>query len=86
MEDEKYQLDNWNRKDIYPKDKKLSIAQLVIETILTLRCNLITKRIEQLKEDISEPNQESKVVLQEIMQYQELLGNLSKRLNRVVVV
>ncbi len=86
MEDEKYQLDNWNRKDIYPKEKNVSIAQLVIETILTLRCNLITKRIEQLKEEISESNLESKPVLQEIMQYQELLGNLSKRLNRVVVV
>lgn len=86
MEEEKYQLDNWNRKDIYPKEKKGSIAQLVIETILTLRCNLINKRIEKLKETIQDPSMEHRSVLEEIMQYQELLGNLSKRLNRVVVV
>jgi len=35
MEEEKYTLHNWERKDIYPKDKGNGVAQLVSETILT---------------------------------------------------
>ena len=40
MEEERYTLHDWERKDIYPKDKERGVAQLVGETILTLRCNL----------------------------------------------
>src|SRR5690606_29094600 len=47
MEEERYQLHNWESKDIYPKGKELGVAQLVGETILTLRCNLIKSRIEK---------------------------------------
>ena len=50
MEEEKYQLHQWERKDIYPKPKENSIAQLVSETILSLRCYLIKKRIEALQQ------------------------------------
>ena len=51
MEEEKYTLHNWESKDIYPKEKGTSVAQLVSETILTLRCYLIKKRIDTLQQD-----------------------------------
>ena len=41
MEEERYALHNWERKDIYPKKKEIGVSQLVSETILTLRCFLI---------------------------------------------
>ena len=34
MDDDRYALDDWNRMNIFPKEKKMSIAQLVSETIL----------------------------------------------------
>ena len=43
MEEERYALHNWERKDIYPKKKEIGVSQLVSETILTLRCFLIKK-------------------------------------------
>jgi len=49
MEEEQYTLHDWERKDIYPKEKQSGVAQLVGETILTLRCNLIKNRIQKLQ-------------------------------------
>jgi len=86
MEDEKYLLNNWESKNIFPKEKEKSVAQLTTETILTLRCNLINKRIEELKQQTKEEEANIKWLLEEIMDFQKLLTNLSKRLNRVLVV
>jgi len=86
MEDEKYLLNNWESKNIFPKEKTHSIAQLTTETILTLRCNLITKRIEELRQQLKEGATDPRELLEEIMDFQKLLSNLSKRLNRVLVV
>ena len=86
MEDEKYLLNNWESKNIFPKEKTHSIAQLTVETILTLRCNLITKRIEELRQQLKEGATDPRELLEEIMDFQKLLSNLSKRLNRVLVV
>ena len=86
MEDEKYLLNNWESKNIFPKEKTQSIAQLTVETILTLRCNLITKRIEELRQQLKEGATDPRELLEEIMDFQKLLSNLSKRLNRVLVV
>ena len=85
MEDEKYLLNNWESKNIFPKEKNHGIAQLTTETILTLRCNLIKKRIEELKEKTKDNEEDIKNLLEEIMDFQKLLTNLSKRLNRVLV-
>ncbi|MGB5500616.1 MAG: DNA primase, partial [Maribacter sp.] len=54
MEEEKYMLHNWESKDIYPKDKKIGVSQLVSETILTLRCYLIKRRMETLQNSTEE--------------------------------
>ena len=84
MEEEKYALHNWERKDIYPKEKKTGIAQLVSETILTLRCFLIKKRIEVLQQGTQEVNEDNREILEEIMNYLQLNKLLSEKLNRVL--
>ena len=84
MEEEKYVLHNWERKDIFPKDKSSVIAQLVSETILTLRCYLIKKRMESLQKKTMEGKEDNKEVLEEIMNYIHLNKLLNTKLNRVL--
>ncbi len=84
MEEERYSLHNWERKDIYPKQKEASVAQLVSETILTLRCFLIKKRIEALRKDTEESVADHREILEEIMNYLQLNKLLNTKLNRVL--
>ncbi|WP_026808468.1 DNA primase [Arenibacter latericius] len=83
MEEEKYTLHQWGRKDIYPKDKEVGVSQLVSETILTLRCYLIKKRIGALQKNTLDSASASADVLEEIMNYIQLNVLLNKKLNRV---
>ncbi len=84
MEEEKYVLHKWESKDIYPKDKKHGVAQLVSETILTLRCYLIKKRMERLQKNTEDVEEDHKETLEEIMNYIQLNKLLNKKLNRVL--
>ncbi|MCW5516072.1 DNA primase [Muriicola sp. Z0-33] len=84
MEDEKYALHNWESKDIYPKEKEAGISQLVSETILTLRCYLIKKRINSLQESTEDSGDDHRQILEEIMNYLQLNTLLNKKLNRVL--
>jgi DNA primase len=84
MEEEKYRLHDWERKDIYPKDKSNSIAQLVSETILTLRCYLIKKRITSLQKDTEATTSDNREILEEIVNYLQLNKLLNNKLNRVL--
>ncbi|WP_420321737.1 DNA primase [Flagellimonas sp.] len=84
MEEEKYTLDDWTRKDIYPKGKQLGVAQLVGETILTLRCNLIKNRILKLQKSTEDSNGDNSEVLEEIVNYLQLNKLLNAKLNRVL--
>ena len=84
MEEEKYRLHDWERKDIYPKDKSNSIAQLVSETILTLRCYLIQKRITSLQKDTEATTSDNREILEEIVNYLQLNKLLNNKLNRVL--
>lgn len=84
MEEEKYELHNWERKDIFPKAKEAGIAQLVSETILTLRCFLIKKRMQALQNDTRENTEDHRETLEEIMNYLNLNKLLNKKLNRVL--
>jgi len=86
MEEEKYTLHNWERKDIYPKNKITGIAQLVSETILTLRCFLIKKRMLTLQAKTEDGNGEDdhRETLEEIMNYLNLNKLLNQKLNRVL--
>ncbi|WP_190811282.1 DNA primase [Flagellimonas sp. S3867] len=84
MEEEKYALDDWTRKDIYPKEKQQGVAQLVGETILTLRCNLIKNRILKLQKSTEDNNGDNSEVLEEIVNYLQLNKLLNAKLNRVL--
>ncbi|WP_437398911.1 DNA primase [Flagellimonas lutimaris] len=83
MEEEQYVLHDWERRDIYPKEKKTGVAQLVGETILTLRCNLIKNRIDKLQQR-TQDSQDNTEVLEEIVNYLQLNKLLNAKLNRVL--
>ncbi len=85
MEEERYLLHNWERKEIYVKEKEQTIAQVVSETILSLRRHLVSQKINELSETIrQDENLEKEMVLQEIMDYISLKKVLSSQLNRVL--
>ena len=85
MEDERYALDNWQRMNIYPKDKKDSVAQLVSETILSLRCFLIEQKVfEFQQETLRNKSDVNRNVLEEVKDYSALKMLLSRKLNRVL--
>ncbi|MCB0373088.1 MAG: DNA primase [Muricauda sp.] len=84
MEEEQYMLHDWERRDIYPKGKKLGVAQLVGETILTLRCNLIKNRILKLQQKTQDHHEDNSEVLEEIVNYLQLNKLLNAKLNRVL--
>ena len=84
MEEEKYILHDWARKDIYPKEKEKTIGQLASETILTLRCFLVKRRIHSLQEETKVIENDNREVLEEIMNYIQLNKLLNQKLNRVL--
>ena len=85
MEDERYTLDNWQRMNIYPKDKIQSVAQLVSETILSLRCFLIEQKVlEFQQETLRNKSEINREVLEEVKDYSGLKMLLSRKLNRVL--
>ncbi len=85
MEDERYNLHGWNRKDIFVKDKKFNISQLVNETILNLRRHLVTQKINDLSMGFKENESKDKNIrLNNIVDYITLKKILSEKLNRVL--
>ena len=48
LSDEVYELHNWDRRNVFVKDKRSLVGQLVTETILSLRKNLIDQKIKTL--------------------------------------
>jgi DNA primase len=85
MEDEKYNLHEWNRMDIFVKDKKFNISQLVNETILNLRRHLVTQKINDLSIGFKENESKDKNIrLNNIVDYITLKKILSEKLNRVL--
>lgn len=85
MEDEKYNLHDWERKEIYVKEKKVSISQVVSETILNLRRELVTKKIAELSIEIKDLDADEKEnSLHDIVDYITLKKILSEKLRRVL--
>jgi len=84
MEEEKYTLHDWERKNIYPKGKEKGVAQLVGETILSLRCNLIRNRITKLQKQTKDSQDDNSEVLEEIVNYLQLNKLLNAKLSRVI--
>ena len=86
LEEEEYQLHDWGKKNIFVKDRKSVVGQLVSETILTFRRLLVDQKIKNLMITVDELNssEEDTEFLEEVMQYQSLKKLLSKKLNRVI--
>ena len=79
----RYSLDNWSRKNIFPKD--LNIPQLVSQTILNLRRFLIDQKVEKLmNETVADKSKVHKSILDEAKEYTKLKTLLSRKLDRVL--
>lgn len=86
MEEEQYELHDWDRQNIFVKTKKETLSRLVSETILSLRRFLINQKIDELSSQVKTPDPEtdSNAILQDIMDYLSLKKVLSDKLNRVM--
>ncbi len=84
MNDERYNLHDWERNHIVPKDKKETISQLVSQTILSLRCYLIDKKVAEYKNDTLREDVNVKGVLEDVRDYLGLKMLLSRKLGKVV--
>ncbi len=85
MEDERYSLSDWERKNIFPKAKNTTISQLVSETILSLRCYLIDLKVREFQQETLNNAQDSnRNILEEVKDYSGLKMLLSRKLNRVL--
>lgn len=84
FEYEQYALHQWEKKNIYPKNRSDQIAQQVSETVLSLRSHWVQQHLKELQKKSSDLADQS--VLEEVMDYLMLNKVLSKRLNRVLTV
>lgn len=84
MNDERYSLHDWERNHIVPKEKRETIAQLVTQTILSLRCFLIDQKVVEYQADITRPNVNTTTIMEDVRDYLRLKTLLSKKLGKVV--
>jgi DNA primase len=95
MDDEKYTLSDWERKEIYVKTKDKHLPKLVMDAILNLRRILIELKIKELlneslnKKEIEEEDTEgekdnNQAMLEMVVNYTSLKKLLYEKLNRVV--
>ena len=84
MNEERYSLHDWERNNIFPKGKDITVAQLTSETILSLRCFLIDQKVNEFKLETSESNADHRSILEEVKDYSSLKMLLSRKLNRVL--
>ena len=85
MEDEGNPLHDWERKNIFVKEKTKEIGRWLNQTILNFRCHLIQEKIGSLQQQTADSqDQTHKDVLEEVNAYIGLRKNLSDRLDRVL--
>lgn len=84
MDDERYNLHNWEKQNIFVKGKDLGVQQYVNETILTLRSYLIFEIIEGLKKQIQENPEKARDLLTDVVDYNNLKHTFSSELGRVM--
>ena len=83
MGEERYRLHDWQRNNIFPKDKSKSIPQLVSDTILNLRCFLIDQKVDEFKKQTLD-KVNNQTILDEVLNYSNLKMLLSRKLKRVL--
>jgi DNA primase len=84
MEDEKYNLHDWERNQIIPKEKEHSIGQLVSQTILSLRCYLIDQKVAEYKNETLKDDIDTRAIIEDVKDYVGLKMLLSRKLGKVI--
>ena len=84
MEDERYNLHDWERNQIIPKEKKDSVSQLVSQTILSLRCHLIDLKVAEYKNETLNENADTRSIMEDVKDYVGLKMLLSRKLGKVL--
>ncbi|WP_299110987.1 DNA primase [uncultured Winogradskyella sp.] len=84
MENEKYNLHDWERNQIIPKEKEHSVSQLVSQTILSLRCYLIDLKVAEYKNETLKDNADSRSIIEDVKDYVGLKMLLSRKLGKVI--
>ena len=84
MDDERYNLHDWERNHIIPKEKNQGISQLVNQTILTLRCYLIDKKVAEYQNETLNADANARSILEDVKDYLGLKMLLSRKLGKVI--
>jgi DNA primase len=77
-------LHDWERNHIIPKEKMHGISQLVNQTILTLRCYLIDKKVAEYQNETLLEEANSRSILEDVKDYLGLKMLLSRKLGKVI--
>jgi len=83
MDDERYVLSDWERKNIYTRSKSSDLAKMVLDAIYNIRRILIEQKINSLITDVGVEEERDKI-MESIINYNNLKHRLFERLNRVV--
>ncbi len=86
MDEEKYQLDNWEGKDIFVKAKTDSLLQYISENIYTLKWYLINDFINGKKNSLTAetPPKDIQEVLKDIRDHNKIIKIIADKLGRVL--
>jgi DNA primase len=84
MDDEKYNLHDWERNQIIPKEKGHTVPQLVNQTILSLRCFLIDQKVMAFKDETLKTEVDPKSLMEDVKDYLGLKMLLSRKLGKVI--
>ena len=84
MDDEKHNLSNWSRKNVFPKSKENDLSKMVLDAIYNLRRVLIEQKINAIKLTKIEDELQRTENLESVMLYTGLKIRLANRLGRVV--
>lgn len=82
MDEEKYSLSDWERKEIFVTDTMKILPKLVSDAVLNLRRVLIEEKIKEIVHEVQTQN--AVLDLEEISNYTDLKKRLFEKLNRVV--
>ncbi|RRJ91905.1 DNA primase [Paenimyroides tangerinum] len=85
MNEEKYEVHEWERQHIFVKTKDQGVSQYVFETILTLRWYLVNQIVDEIKNKLSENSSGNNFeILTEAVDYNKLANSFSYQLGRVM--
>ncbi|WP_299160357.1 DNA primase [uncultured Tenacibaculum sp.] len=82
MDEEKYSLSDWERKEVFVTDTIKVLPKLVSDAVLNLRRVLIEEKIKEILQEVQAQN--TMPDLEEISNYTDLKKRLFEKLNRVV--